>query len=1129
MKKKYSGQVYEFIVVLLLGLTPLLWFHNNNVILGHDAGLPIGTIGHFADRFYAWTARYAFGADQTYAIPGLFIHGIEALVSSFGADLQTEQKITFIFWFVLPGITMFLFARRLEKKLTIPFLALPAAVMYMFNHFTLQGWFIAERTKFSLYAALPLMLLLLFDWKEDRRSTLVTAIFLAFTFFFLNGEASIPLFGGVIVAIMAFIVFYFLDNFNVKSLLKLIQLVAYTLLISIPLQAYWLFSYYDYVKNSYAQSVDFFGGTSGILGWIDYVSQDSSLINLFRLQGVPEWYQNPLHPYAAGFLHNPLLIGISVLIPIAAFIPFILYREKPVIKTLLFLAFLALFSMIFIAGSHPPFGSFYLFFVKFVPGFIAFRTPFYKFSPALWFAYAILISFTISYVLLWIREKNIAFSKFFYGCIIAAIVLYSYPFLNGDFFNYEKNVRSNEIPLPSYILSYAQWANSPERIEKRTLMLPAPNADGKIEAYTWGYWSLAPLSSLYSNASIINDSFYLSSSEKNLLQDIYAKMRKNDPSWIKLAEMLHINSVVMRNDFDWNLKDSLTQSPSAYINALHSSDLKKVKTFGKWDVYDLTNKPQSQITTSKSIQYFDGNSQNIGLLTTIPSYQTNTPLYASSDIADNKERIFSLEKEYYIQPTCIMCKMQWTPINPDQYTPVITRDSIFYKFIKPITPVSATPNAIPNPVTTKTYESYESVLEFSKLIDQQRAQTAILSAGQEYNTQLNELNTNVDQSLSTNDSVADYDNYIEVLSVLRNQRKILTDLIPKINGTYNTYDVYDIIQNGLTKTQLIYDKIAKKINLSMDASTKHFVFDSRKSGKFTLYYKPNEKRNETSTITFSLNGDAIAQKLQLDQNGWYRLDDITIKKGRQSLTAIQPVENIYSASESSSFTIKANARGGCFVSKDIQGEAGNAVHVAFSHKRLTGNEKFFIKFTSHIAVPKYLDAIDTLDSNSVLSKYDNTFILGDNTPHNFLICTKPKASDEALTPSSIELDDFTMYHIPVPDIILAEKGLATSEKNVKSTKMNQTDFVLENNDREPIIILDQSFNQKWQSTFSNATHFVANGFANGWIIDNSNQKGEIYYKPQKLVKTGFITTGVTIIVLVLLLLFIRLRKNDKKK
>src|SRR4030042_4506260 len=86
-KKMKRKQIIELIIVFIVGLTPLLWFHGNQVILGHDSGLTLFLISHFTDRLFAWTERFGFGNDQTYAIAGFFIHGLDALISSFGFNL----------------------------------------------------------------------------------------------------------------------------------------------------------------------------------------------------------------------------------------------------------------------------------------------------------------------------------------------------------------------------------------------------------------------------------------------------------------------------------------------------------------------------------------------------------------------------------------------------------------------------------------------------------------------------------------------------------------------------------------------------------------------------------------------------------------------------------------------------------------------------------------------------------------------------------------------------------------------------------------------------------------------------------------------------------------------------------
>lgn len=489
---KLPKHVLNLSIIIILGLIPFLWLNNNSLIMGHDSGLTLFPVSHFLDRLSIWTDRYGFGMDQSFALSGFMIHGLEAIVSGIGFTIQTVQKIIFSFWLILPGIAMYIFASKIERENKLKYFALPASLLYMFNHFLLQGWFIAERTKFSLYAALPLMLYLLFEYQAKKMSALRTSILFSLLFFFLNGEGSLPLFGGIIVSIIIFGLFYFLEEHSLKSVKSLLKLSILTLFFSFILQAYWIIPYAQYVLFHYSAEVTTFGGVQGILGWIDYISKDSSLINLFRLQGIPEWYENPIHPYAATFLTNPLFILISFILPVSAFLPLRIIKDKRLRKLILFFSTLAVFSIIFIAGSHPPFGALYIAMAKFIPGFIAFRTPFYKFAPALWLSYAVLISITINYIITGTKEGRLTLpkhatnvltkiSKAFDSKLLAiplfiiiclTILIYNFPFFTGVFFNYAVGQRSTRVHVPRYVFDYAKWSQTNDNQLAKTLTIP---------------------------------------------------------------------------------------------------------------------------------------------------------------------------------------------------------------------------------------------------------------------------------------------------------------------------------------------------------------------------------------------------------------------------------------------------------------------------------------------------------------------------------------------------------------------------------------------------------------------------------------------------------------------------------
>src|SRR3989338_7675803 len=137
---------FDLALILILGLIPLLWFSDGTIILGHDAGLTLNPVENFVDRLYVWTQRFGIGTDQSFALLGAFlIHGIEAFLAWIGFSLPVQQKIQFIFWFVLPGLAMYFLVYKLwhERR----YLPVVAAIIYMINYYLIQAWFIAERTK----------------------------------------------------------------------------------------------------------------------------------------------------------------------------------------------------------------------------------------------------------------------------------------------------------------------------------------------------------------------------------------------------------------------------------------------------------------------------------------------------------------------------------------------------------------------------------------------------------------------------------------------------------------------------------------------------------------------------------------------------------------------------------------------------------------------------------------------------------------------------------------------------------------------------------------------------------------------------------------------------------------------
>jgi len=1124
MKKR---QIIELLIIVVFGLTPLLWFQGGQIILGHDAGLTLSPISHFLDRLYAWTERFGFGNDQTYAMPGFFIHGLEALVAFLGFNLQFVQKIVFIFWFLLPGLTMYYFSSKIGKKLSLKYFALPVSILYMFNHFLLQGWFVAERTKFSVYAALPLIMVFLFDWEENKRSTFRTGLFISLTIFILNGEASLPLFGGLILSIGVFILFYLLKEFSWLSVRAIGKLFGITVLISAPLNAYWLLPYGNFVLQAYSSQVAQAGGLGGVLNWIEYVSKNSSLLNIFRLQGIPEWYLNSLHPYSSFFLNNPIVIIASFIFPVGAFISLYLIKDSQKREKILFFAFLALLTMIFMAGSHPPFGAFYVFLVNFIPGFAAFRNPFYKFAPALWFSYSILIGFTVNYLLNRLQESKffsrLSFSKsllvnFIYCLVSLFIILYSFPFLNGSFFDYMQGVRSTRINVPQYVFDFGKWSDSSARINTKVLSLPPPNFENNVDAYTWGYWSLSPISSLLTNAPIVNYSNYMSPSEKVLLETLYDMMKHNDSGWKNLARILKIQSFLLRKDFAWNSKGSPTEPPLIYKKTLQDSELVLEKQFGEWEVYNFKHFDEGNVKVSNKINYLDGLVGDLGKIASLPSFNPDEPIYVSSTISENSEEVLRLRDKMFLAPNCISCNLEHSFVNIDLYIPLITRDSMLYplvQFKNERTVEKLTSNL--EKVNHYLFQSLISVLAFDKFMSLNKDQGLLVDSMIDYGKALDDLNMTILDYFSEPKSI-DNNLLVKVSDVLRIEKIIIL----KNSNNISDKEVSDLLNVKYDFLMDIKEKVDSNIWRTTDEVNKKFLISSNLDMEFDFFYKPNlSNSQQPNEINFTLNEKAYRVKSTPISANWLSLGKISLSKGQNKLSIEYPLDNLFIGPFSPKLTSSGDFS--CFSSNVIAGLKNDIFKFSFEHRRLSGSKKFFAKILPGDIKPSHLMVGDILNSNSVWDFYSVDYALKNDGEFSLVICNSPTADKESYD-SIIELKNVNIRKIAIPDVVFYNALDIKEQSQAEVHKNSQTQYSLKKG-KESVVVLNQSFNKNWALTNSNnSVKFTANGYANGWIVNDNKSDITIKYSFQDLVNLGTIVSGVSFLSIVFYLL-LQLRKK----
>lgn len=678
---KLNIYIIEILLILIVGLIPLLWFKPGYMALGHDMGFPLAPADYFIDRLFTWTDRVgSFGSNQTDSISGIFIHGLEALLSFLGLSLVQTQQLTFIFWFILPGITMYILLRSLHPNKEDSIIRISGTLFYMLNHYLLQAWLIAERTKFSIVAALPIVILTIINVIYRRKSIVKNSVILTITLFFLNGGAGIPLWGGLLVAALTclVIVFSFADYPIRERLKRTLSFVGLSTFFIFMLNMYWVYPYIQSFTQNYTQRVEGSGGQEGAVSWSGEISRNASFTNLLKLQGIPDWYDNKTHPYANDFLNNYFLVLLSLIFPIIGFIGLMTRNESrnKVVYKICFLGLLII-SIPFTAGSHPPTGEVYDFLLRNLPGFSIFRTPFYKFGMILWFAYAYLIAIGLKNIVELIYPKVSSKLSFKFTNIILLVIyiiilgIYNYPFFTGNFFNWSKNY-STMVKVPDYVFESKKELDG-NKFSSRTLLIPNLNPATKYVIYDWKYLSLSTIPSMLSRRPVVINDATLQGNEVTLVDIIYSQLTKNGNS--NLLGYLGVNKAIIMDDLnepenpDYNSSKlkSLIQNNQQFIHD---------KTIGAWEFLNINDSNYKPLFYApRALTYIQSDPSHLKDVVDIPQLQLSKDALLFSNIwfpTDIPHTVMdNFVSQSIIEGICLTCsvKEDFLEANPPRILP----------------------------------------------------------------------------------------------------------------------------------------------------------------------------------------------------------------------------------------------------------------------------------------------------------------------------------------------------------------------------------------------------------------------------------------------------------------------------
>lgn len=622
MKKRFSNWLHSgyflYLAVGLLGIWLLTrwWLPPGFILAGHDSGLALDAKDFLFTRFFAWDSSIDFGRDNAQHFGSLTIHTFDYLLSLLAGSGSAGSQVAVFFWLSLIFISGFILAYQFREKIGATFVFL-FPVMVTFNFYIGQSLFVLERAKYGLFAATMLFLAIVFRVLDRRESILFSAIVTSLIFFIFNGGSwlGLPLYGGLFVVVLVVLIFTLIENWKKHDFGPLKRLVSFFGLTLIGLILLSSYSIWPYLANFIAGDYEQLLGQVAIRqnkDWLDSVSQGSTFLNLFRLQGVPDWYGgssqliNVAHIYAADYLQNKLLVIASFFFPLLAFTSFLLAKTRRQRRYVSFFGLLLLVSMFFTAGTRSPLGSLYGFIYDYLPGFAVFRSPYYKFGGSLVMAASFLIAFSASRIGAkikvgsWLRQVSTG------GFVLLFLSLWlGFHFVFFDqnkIFEWQKGF-STKLSVPDYVTEFKTWIDDQKLSGTRILLLPPFNDGWRSDGYEWGYWSLSTLPSALIRSSVVANDHSLVSEERQWVNGLYKSLEAGDEQqFIDLSSRTRVGLVLLRTDVLSGKIWSGTSAPSGFEQTLNSfKRVKKVKEFGRWMLYKVDQEPVPKVIVSSSL------------------------------------------------------------------------------------------------------------------------------------------------------------------------------------------------------------------------------------------------------------------------------------------------------------------------------------------------------------------------------------------------------------------------------------------------------------------------------------------------------------------------------------------------
>ena len=598
--------VIDIIIFLLLAVLSLSWFRGNNLINGGDFGMPFDWTHYFKTMFSVWMEAY--GAAAPRGVAQIFPYAtFGALMQTLGFSLVFIEKVFFYFWFVGSGLSMYFLCSVLGMKRLG---RLAASFFFMLNPFSLIViWRVSHGAIQMPYSFTPLVLgLFIYGFKKKLG---LKYIFLACLIWLLTTVSAYAN-PRMVVIHWLLIFFYFISVilFQPQERSLILKYSLKFILVWLGFNFYWLFPFIYSITESVAGA-----HSSFLMNDIDTLKLTSvKIIDSIRMLGywaLHSGYKgDPYHPYEA-YYRSSLVLATSWLIPILVFLGLLNKdgRKKPLFFFFIINIF---FGIICMAGPNSPFGGVLMGLYKAFPVLaLLTRFTFLSFGISTFTIFAVLLGFGT----LFIFEKGERFfKKLIYLPIVTVFILLLvvlvWPFWTGEVIaRAGKIIPGERVKIPDYWWEAKKWFSEQKGFYR---IFPLPMTKVYNMPYNWeeGYSGGDPIRWISQNPVI-----FANTGDSFKIPELIGKIIEEDRNFSeagKLLGLINVKYVLNRKDvkFDFIAGHSgwFAHTPEKIEKFLNNQkDLKLVKTFGPWDIYEVAEKDIfPRIYVSQKIIGIDG-------------------------------------------------------------------------------------------------------------------------------------------------------------------------------------------------------------------------------------------------------------------------------------------------------------------------------------------------------------------------------------------------------------------------------------------------------------------------------------------------------------------------------------------